>query len=232
MSVNKEVVPIAIPGIHEKFFVYFSEVLKTYKSPKVLEVGAGHGAFTQKVHESGYDITPCDLFPEIFHYDKLTCTKVDVSKKLPFEDNSFDIIIAVEVMEHIHDHQIFFEESKRILKQGGRLIFSTPNILSLKSRVRFLFSGFYYSFEPLDHERRDGLQHVASLTIDQYKNLGEIVGLKNMDIRFDKRQNSSRWLLFLLPAIWLFCKWKRLDYSIHNRIDHLTGRILFLSFTK
>ena len=56
------------------------------------------------------------------------------------------------------------------------LIITTPNILSLKSRMRFLLSGFYYSFEPLDHKQQDGLQHIAALTYDQFKYLAESNG--------------------------------------------------------
>lgn len=226
------IVPIAIPGIHERFFKYLQEVLQLDKKSKTLEIGAGHGAFTKKMHDAGYNMAACDLFPEIFHFKTLECKQADITESLPYADQSFDQILAVEVLEHVHDHGNMFSECNRLLRSGGKFIASTPNILSLKSRWRFLFSGFYYSFQPLDHHRNDGLQHLASLTIDQYRNIGIKYGFDRMEMSFDKRQNSSRWLLFLYPFIRLFCWWRKIDYKVHNQLDHLTGRVLFLTFYK
>ncbi len=229
---NKKIKPIAIPGIHERFYKLFLELTQEFKNPRILEVGAGHGAFTKKLWDKGYDISACDLFPEIFYFNKVQCKKVDITKKMPYGNNTFDIIIAIEIMEHIHDHETFFSESYRILKPKGFLLFSTPNILSLKSRIRFLFSGFYYSFKPLDHKNNDGLQHVSALTVDQYNNLGIRYNFKKMDIFIDKRQSTSKFYLFFIPILWLYCKIKSINYKIHNKFDYLTGRILFIVFKK
>jgi SAM-dependent methyltransferase len=221
-----------MPGIHDRFYRFLKPVLKEFSQPEILEVGAGHGAFTQKLWNDGYAVSACDLYPEIFYFDEIECKKVDISKELPYPDQSFDIILAVEVMEHIHDHNAFFKNCFRILKKGGLLIFSTPNILSLKSRFRFLFTGFYYSFKPLDHANTDGLQHIASLTVDQYDNLALINGLKPYKLSFDKRQSTSRLLVFLIPFLWVISKIKSIPYSIHNRYDLLTARILFYTYKK
>lgn len=231
-STEDKIKPIAIPGIHERFYKFLYPILDSYEKPKILDLGAGHGAMVRNLYKDGYDITAADLFPEYFHFNKIKCHKVDITQKLPFEDNSFDVILAVELMEHVHDHQIFFNEANRILKKGGSLLFSTPNILSLKSRVRFLFSGFYFSFIPLEHERNDGLQHISSLTVDQYKNLAVRSNFSDFNVTIDKQQRTSRWLSFLVPFIRLYCKLKSIDYDIHNRYDLLTGRVLFARLTK
>ena len=91
----------------------------------------------------------CDLFPELFEFSPVECTKVDITRPFPYPENFFDLIIAIEVSEHIIDHENFFSESGRILKPEGKLYITTPNILTLKSRVRFLFSGFFLAFNPL-----------------------------------------------------------------------------------
>lgn len=224
--------PIAIPGIHQRFFKAFKDRAGQYQKPRVLEVGAGHGAFTQKLWEEGYDVTACDLFPEIYQFDKVPCTKVDITQEIPFSSEAFDMVVAVEVMEHVHNHQVFFGECVRILKKGGVLMVSTPNILSLKSRLRFLFSGFFYSFKPLDHQRNDGLQHIASLTIDQYHYLAVRAGFSDFHVGMDKRQKSSTLYSFLIPFIRLYCSLKSISFQVHNRYNYLTGRVLFLSFVK
>ena len=227
-----EIKPIAMPGIHSAFLPFLDEVLARYEAPKLLDVGAGHGAMAQRLWQQGVQVTACDLLPEYFHFDQIPCDRVDLTQTFPYPDASFDIIMAVEVMEHIHDHVSFFRETFRMLKPGGVLLFSTPNILSLKSRMRFLWTGFYSAFGPLEHERQDGLQHVASLTKDQYVNLAVISGFEVHSISFDKRQRSSRWLMFLWPIMWLVCKLKGRDFSVHNQYDLLTARVLFVEQRK
>ncbi len=232
MTTDREIKPIAIPGIHEKFIDYLMQGLSD-KDLKIIDIGAGHGYTVKKLHEKGYDVAAADLFPENFYYDPVECKKADVTRELPFDDESFDVVIAVEVMEHVHDHQLFFREVYRILKPGGQFFYTTPNILSLKSRVRFLLSGFYYSFKPLKHEISDGLQHVSSLTVDQYKNLAVRAHFFNdMEVRVDKKQSTSNALLFLAPFIWLYCKLKKIEYKLHNQTRLLTGRVIFIKVQK
>lgn len=229
---EQQIRPITMPGIHEKFHMYFRKYSAEFNQPRILEIGAGHGAFTELLYKEGYEVSACDLYPEFFYLKGVECKKADLTEELPYSADTFDIIVAVEVMEHIHDHQMIFQEANRILKNKGILLFSTPNILSLKSRIRFLFSGFFYAFKPLDHSKNDGLQHLSSLTVDQYINLGTQNGFSSYDFSIDKQQATSRLYLFMVPFLWLYCKLKKIDYRLHNRYEYLTGRILFACFRK
>ncbi|MDD5490107.1 MAG: class I SAM-dependent methyltransferase [Candidatus Moranbacteria bacterium] len=58
--------------------------------------------------------------------------------KLPYQDSFFDAVVAGEIIEHIFDTDFFLEEIKRVLKPGGKLIISTPNIVSLGRRLLML----------------------------------------------------------------------------------------------
>lgn len=225
----EEIKAITMPGIHQKFLSYF-EKESIPKNAKILDVGAGHGAFSKRLHEKGYDVSACDLFPELFNFKQIECKKVDVTQAFPYADNSFDAAIAIEVSEHINDHEVFFKELSRILKPGSKLYLSTPNILSLKSRIRFLFNGFFYSFEPLEIKNYDGLQHISSLTLNQYDYIAIKHGFQKAAVATDKKQSSSKWLLvFLYPLLWLYNKLKGKSL-IHNSRNLLLGRLLFLSF--
>lgn len=219
-----------MPGTHEKFLSFF-QGQGIARDTHILDVGAGHGAFTKRLHEMGYQVSACDLFPEEFHYPEVECRKVDITQAFPYADNSFDMAIAIEVSEHINDHETFFCEMSRILKPGGILYLSTPNILSLKSRFRFLFSGFYYSFKPLDLHNYNGLQHVAARTLDQYNYIAIKQGFGKASYEIDREQSTSRWLLlFLGPWLWLLKQMKRIPQG-HNDRKLLLGRLLFLAFT-
>jgi SAM-dependent methyltransferase len=225
----QEILPIAMPGTHSSFLKYFlTENIPTHL--KILDVGAGHGAFTKKLYELGYNVNACDLFPEEFQYDKVQCDRVDITQEFPYPDNEFDIAIAIEVSEHIHDHKMFFNELNRILKPGGKLYISTPNILSLKSRFRFLSCGFFYSFTELDKNNYNGLQHIGSLTYDQYHYLAIECKFLKPIIEIDKAQSTSKWLYYLIfPFFRLIAKISKFPKA-HNFRKLLLGRLLFLSF--
>ena len=59
--------------------------------------------------------------------------------KIPLEDNSFNVIVAGEVLEHLLDVYNVTSEFYRILEDNGVLILSVPNISSLVSRIKGLF---------------------------------------------------------------------------------------------
>jgi SAM-dependent methyltransferase len=226
-----ELEPITMPGVHSRFLEFFKERSEP-GDLTVLDLGAGQGALTQRLFDMGFEVHACDLFPEYFKFDRVECTRVDITEPFPYPDNKFDLIIAVEVTEHILDHENFFREINRILKPGGRLYVSTPNILSLKSRFRFLFQGFVYAFKPLELENYDGLQHVASLTLDQYNYLAVKHNFSTAELGMDRIQSTSRWLYFFLnPFLWLIRMIK--GYSpMHNQKKLLLGRLLFMVFHK
>src|ERR1039457_5050830 len=66
---------------------------------------------------------------------------VDLHKPLPFEDASFQVVILSEVLEHLEWHGTVIREAGRVLKPGGHLLFTTPNIFRLHSRLQFFFTG-------------------------------------------------------------------------------------------
>jgi SAM-dependent methyltransferase len=225
----EDIRPITMPGTHKKFMEFF----KTKSEPlnlKILDLGAGHGALSKSLFDMGYNVQACDLFPEMFRFEKVECKKVDITDAFPYPDNTFDLVIAIEVSEHILDHEMFFRETSRILKPDGKFYISTPNILSMKSRVRFLFRGYPYSFKRLEQRNYDGLQHVASLSLDQYNYIAVKNNFKPAEFEIDRKQSTSQWLLiFLFPLMLLNRLFKRID-SLHNHKKLLLGRLLFLVF--
>ena len=229
-----DIVPITMPGIHDRFVPFFDGLVGAggRGNIHVLDAGAGHGALSKRLYEAGFAVSACDFAPELFRYDAVECRRANLTERLPYDDATFDYVLAVEVMEHIADHEQFFREAHRVLKPGGRVVVSTPNILSLKSRLRFLLSGFFYSFKPIVREKDDGLQHVASLTVDQYRYVAGRAGLTLETVSCDKYQRSSLALLWLWPAVYGFSLLAGLDFKTHNTLDLLLGRILFLSFRK
>src|SRR5260370_32500224 len=72
---------------------------------------------------------------------KVPLIDADLNQTFPFEDATFDVAMAVEILEHLENPRSFLRELARVLKPGGRAIVSTPNLTSLLSRVLFAACG-------------------------------------------------------------------------------------------
>lgn len=114
---------------------------------KVLDVGIafGHLAIvTRKLfgyRVSGVDIRMIDYLKSRFNSYQIDLKKVDLTREpLPFNDEAFDVVTYCEVMEDTYVHPaIVLKEINRVLRKGGFLVLTTPNMLSLYSRINLLF---------------------------------------------------------------------------------------------
>jgi SAM-dependent methyltransferase len=62
----------------------------------------------------------------------------DLNKELPYQDESFDVVHANQVIEHLHNTDILLKEVYRVLKAGGYLVISTPNLASFHNILHLL----------------------------------------------------------------------------------------------
>lgn len=138
------------------------EVVKRLVSPllapsmKVLDIGPGTGTLITHVleesdarglrveaHVVDYLQSILDRFPSgvvkhLFNLHELADTQTEV-RRLPLESGMFDMVFFTEVIEHITFPQVMMSEIARVLKPGGRLIITTPNIVCLGNRIATLF---------------------------------------------------------------------------------------------
>jgi SAM-dependent methyltransferase len=75
--------------------------------------------------------------------------------RLPFEDNCFDYVVCSEVIEHVEDSNKLISEVRRVLKDGGGFILTTPNWLSWYGVIRKILEklskkSFHASDQPID----------------------------------------------------------------------------------
>lgn len=115
-----------------------------FKGKKLLEVGAGVGAMLV-IARSEYGIDAYGIEPssdEFYSFESISSRLIEeynlpkdimvnsTAEKLPFEDNSFDLIYSTNVLEHVKDPKKVLSESVRVLKPGGYLQFVIPNYFS------------------------------------------------------------------------------------------------------
>ena len=98
-------------------------------------------------------IFPCKDW--CFLYNGVECTPIDLDSKIPFGDDYFDAVYAIEVLEHTSRPYDFFVEAYRVLKPGGVLIISVPNVSHILSRFSLFFSGFASLFPPPSKKQKN-----------------------------------------------------------------------------
>jgi SAM-dependent methyltransferase len=132
---------------------------------KVLDAPCGAGALTLALTEAGLDAWGVDLTDEAEAALGDHFVRANLSETLPWPASSFDAIFSTEGIEHLENRFAFLREAHRVLKPGGILLLTTPNIAALRSRVRFFFSGFYHKDpRPLNETQRHPLHHIGLAT--------------------------------------------------------------------
>ena len=146
--------PEAAPGTWERALSLLPD------SGHVLHAGAGRGGISRLLNESGYQVTSLDLYPQRFLPPEIDCTYADLNDPIPFADGIFDVVLAVEVMEHLESPWRFFREAVRLLRTEGVFIFTTPNVVNFPSRLHFLFKGILPYFRIASFQ---GCYHVSPI---------------------------------------------------------------------
>jgi len=104
---------------------------------RVLDVGSGGGFVTRALIEAGHDAVALDLSLRAIgaaHGVGIPQAVVARGEQLPFAEDRFDAIVCSEVLEHVNDPAAVVAEAARVLRPGGRFLFSGPN-RTLRSRL-------------------------------------------------------------------------------------------------
>lgn len=109
---------------------------------RVLDLPCGTGALTQMLLDGGVEAVSADLAPAGFVMPDRPCVRADLNARLPFEDEEFDAMACIEGIEHIENPHLLAREANRVLRAGGRVYISTPNVLSMRSRLSYLLRGY------------------------------------------------------------------------------------------
>ncbi len=125
-----------------KYYVkhYLLQNKDKFKGKTVVDFPAGNGVTTRILHDIGAKPVPLDLFPEYFELDDFTCVRANIREGLPLEDNSTDVLICQEGIEHFSDQFMAIKEFNRVLKTGGILLITTPNYSNLRARMSYMLA--------------------------------------------------------------------------------------------
>ncbi len=99
----------------------------------VLELGCGTGLYTQEIEKSGAAVVPIDISVDLLRKARqrvLGAYYINTDAHcLPFADSSFNAVVGVSILHHL-DMKNVLRESVRVLRSGGRFIFTEPNMMN------------------------------------------------------------------------------------------------------
>ncbi len=198
-----------------------------------LDVGAGRGELIRLVtNEFALEANACDYTRELMRDPAITVDVVDLNREsLPYSDETFDLVTCTEVIEHLEYFRKTLREIFRILKSDGIFVLTTPNVLNLRSRVRFLLFGFFSLFGPLyprESQRYLTGGHINPVSYFYVAHALSDAGFTDISVSIDKRQRASLfWLILLLFPIRLFSLWAiHREKNRYKTIDAVNQRFV------
>jgi len=194
--------PKAMPA--DPVHVAVTRALRSLPRGSLLDVPAGEGALSLVATELGFVVTAADLDPGQFRAPALVCQRLDMNEKLPFANDSFDIVLCVEGVELIENPYALLREFRRVLRPRGHVLLATPNVLSLTSRMRQLTSGIqsYYDFGWAVTE----LGHIMPVSLPLLLTALERAGFDLDGLHGSRVKRNTRLLSPLVPLIRLITR--------------------------
>jgi len=136
-------------GVHAQAAALFSKYVAN--GARVLDVGAGAGAFSKRLVDLGYKVTALDSDPDKWIPAEIPFFQLDIDAGIAASvRDTFDAVCCLEVIEHVENPWNLLREIYSVVKPGGYLLLSTPNITSFLSRGIFFLTGRFHQFDDGD----------------------------------------------------------------------------------
>jgi SAM-dependent methyltransferase len=148
----------------------------------LLDVGCGEGALREYVRPFvasyiGSDVIRYEAFPENEQFIQIDPS----SQRVPLADAGADVVVAVETIEHVENPRAFVRELCRLTKNGGVVIVTTPNQLSILSILTLILKKQFNAFQ-----ERPGLypSHITALLEVDLVRIGQECDLRDIEIAY------------------------------------------------
>jgi ubiquinone/menaquinone biosynthesis C-methylase UbiE len=122
-------------------FCLLLQMLPIRKEDKVLDIGVGGGWTSEWLARWGHDVTATDLVEEYIGIARERANELDLpnlktvqadAEDLPFEDESFDVVLVYDALHHCPDYKKAISEIYRVLKGGGWFAASEPSAAHIR----------------------------------------------------------------------------------------------------
>lgn len=216
----------------QRFFEYFDKqyrfdytvgmVPKTASGQRALDMGCGAGQLIPILTELGYQVSAIDISENMVELTKKLCREYNVNteakvgdcENLDYPDNSFDVYVAMGVIEYMDTDEVMLSEVKRMLRPGGIAIITIRSKLSIHVKWRT----FYRKY--IEYPIKNFIKKIFGKEITPYRAISrehypdqlreklEAMSFKFLDERYAHFHTLFEPFQRLLPFIEAICgKW-------------------------
>lgn len=170
---------------------------------RVLDIPSGAGAFTQRLLSKNIEVHSGDI-ENFMEVENPNFREGNMNERLPYDDGFFDAVVCIDGIEHLERPFDFIAECSRIIRKGGAIIISTPNINSIRSRWRWFWTSHHNKGKvPLNENKPTPLHHINLMA---YQRMRYILHTRNFEITevTTNRVKTISWLyLIFVPFAYL-----------------------------
>ena len=206
-------------GVHERVL----SLLVEEKPGLLLDIPAGDGAFAHQAKRLGWQVQSADLVLSAFKVDGVRVLVMDMNQTWPFSNDRFDYLVSIEGIEHVENPWHILREANRVLKPNGKLFLTTPNVLSLKSRISTLLYGYpNYFFYMVERDRWGGelaVDHINPIGFLELRHVLARCGFR-LEIIETNRYQKRRSIFYQLLKFLIYTRGWR-----HTKIDAAKAKV-------
>ena len=190
----------------------FDTVSSTLKEGnRILDVGCGDGHFALYIKDKFNKIFGAEIAKEaafIAQKQKVFTSVMDLNSSLSYQDNTFDVVTCMDVIEHLLDPDSLIDEIYRVLKPDGQLVLTTPNIRNFRNLYTLIFKGIFPQTSPDTFVWGGG--HLHFFTREDIKNIFTKAGFKRIEFSINQDQfclSKKRKIVCFLTGEKTFGEW-------------------------
>jgi len=200
------------------------------RGARVLDAPCGEGALAVALNREGLSAFGADIDTSPAATLGAAFRAADLSAPLPWPDDAFDVVVSVEGIEHLENRQAYLRELRRVLRPDGTLILTTPNISSVRSRVRFAGSAFFHHDpRPLREAVPNPLHHIGLMTFADLRYALHTSGFRIVQVAHTHIKPIGWLYVLLVPWMWVYTRiaFRKERDAAQQRANRQIQRALF-----
>jgi SAM-dependent methyltransferase len=141
---------------YSKVAELLSEEVATGRRLRIVDVGCGYGSVSGALARSGHEVYGVEIGNDAVRAlpaHGIRPIKADIGRSLPIADTTMDVVLLLDVLEHVFNPLWLLAEARRVLRDRGVVVITVPLYFDLVDRLRVLASGSILSYDNLVYGR-------------------------------------------------------------------------------